>query len=269
MIKTQQKSNKIQKLRKEILHLEGGGCSSSKRLRFGLKALDRLLPEGGLPLAALHLFEPCRREWDDGVASAFMVSLVRLFLHKSERQGPLFWATRHDDLYGSGLLPFGVEPADLLLVHAAGDAEVFWCLEEALTDRSPALVLGEIGALGRIAARRLQLAAEASGIPCFLLLRAFTPPPVQRGSGAFSHWRLAPAPSAAAVTAELPSRVGDRLLGRPRWQVELLHCRGGRRGDCLVEWNDETCAFSMATPLCDGALPSAPDAEPGRATQAS
>ncbi|MBB3064467.1 MULTISPECIES: ImuA family protein [Limibacillus] len=252
----------------KILHLEGGGCSSSKRLKFGLKALDRLLPERGLPLAALHLFEPCRREWDDGVASAFATSLVRLFLQESNRQGPLFWVTRHDDLYGAGLLPFGVKPTDLLVVRAAGDAEVFWCLEEALTDSSPALVLGEIGKLGRIAARRLQLAAEASGIPCFLLLRSFTPPPEQKGSGAFSHWRLAPAPSTAGAAGQ-SSRTDNRLLGRPRWQVELLHCRGGRRGDCLMEWNDETCAFSMAAPLRDGALPPVSGAELGRATQAS
>jgi protein ImuA len=263
MFSRAQKRTEIQRLRRELQRLEGIAHSAeTPRLRFGRQALDRFLPEGGLPFAGLHLFEPRRREWDDGAASGFMAAMARLFLHGGAGAGPVFWAGRHDDLYGAGLLPFGLEPQRLLLARAAGDAEVFWCLEEALADGGPALVLGEAGELGRIPARRLQLAAETARLPCFLLLRPFNAPRTRPGGSLCAHWRIAPAPSG-------PCRLAPRSPGLLRWQAELLRCRGGRPGAWLLEWNDETCDFSLAAPLRDGALSPAVPAAGGGGGRAS
>jgi len=195
------KQERLASLRAEIRKLEGYGLTeASARLSFGLPSLDALLPDGGLPLPALHLVEPARLEWDDGLAAGFLAALLCQLMDQLKDQpiaGPLLWITRHADLYGPGLLEFGLSPDRLLLVQARSDKEVLWCLEEGLRDGAPALLLGELGGFDQLAARRLQLAAEAAGRPCFLLLRPFSAPRRALPGGAASHWRIAPAPGGA------------------------------------------------------------------------
>ncbi|MEJ1994830.1 MAG: hypothetical protein P8X75_06390 [Limibacillus sp.] len=109
------KQERLASLRAEIRKLEGYDLAETRaRLRFGLPALDALLPEGGLPLPALHLVEPARLEWDDGLAAGFLAALLRQLMEatapEAVRPGPLLWITRHADLYGPGLLNFGLSP---------------------------------------------------------------------------------------------------------------------------------------------------------------
>ena len=240
----------LEALRAEIRQMEGYGLAEGAvRLSFGLEPLDKLLPEGGLPLAALHLVEPARCEWDDGLASGFLLALLQSAARSSaasraaQAAGPVLWVSRHGDLYGPGLLPFGFSPEGFLLVTARNDREVLWCLEEGLRDAAPRAVVGELGGFERVAARRLQLAAEAAGRPCFLQIRPFARPPRSLPGGAASHWRIAP------IGLEGEGRGG--LPGPLRWQAELLRCRGGRAGTAFLEWDDETRDFSLAAPLCD------------------
>jgi protein ImuA len=239
------RQERLASLRAEIRRLEGYALTEeTARLRFGLPPLDGLLPEGGLPLPALHLVEPARKEWDDGLASGFLAALLSKILQAAGGGGPLLWISRHDDLYGPGLLSFGLSPKTLLLARARSDREVLWCLEEGLRDGGPSALVGELGAYDQVAARRLQLAAEAAARPCFLLLRPFTAPRKALPGGPASHWRVSPsAGPGGAGTAGLP--------GRAAWFIELLRCRGGRSGTCLLEWNDATGDFSLAAPLCD------------------
>lgn len=244
------KQERLAQLRAEIRKLEGYGMAvPSACLRFGIPALDALLPEEGLPLPALHLVEPERLEWDDGLSAGFLAALLGQLL-ESLGKGPLLWITRHADLYAPGLLTFGIPPERLLLVRARSDKEVLWCLEEGLRDGAPALLLGELGGFDRVAARRLQLAAETAGRPCFLLLRPFSAPRRALPGGAVSHWRVAPA--VAGIRFE---RAGTKeagcLPGAPVWHVELLRCRGGRPGSFVLEWDNATGRFAMAAPLCD------------------
>lgn len=251
------KKNKtsIGALREKLLGLEQGGLGRRKVVPLGARALDRHLPGGGLPLAGLHEIEGARAEWDDGVASGFCVALLaRLAVVTSSR--PLAWVSRSGDLYGAGLATFGLDPAHLLQVRAACDQEVLWALEEALRCSSLAAVVGEVTCLDRTAGRRLQLAAEASGVTAFLLRRCKTPPRrTAPPSAALTRWRVAPAPSGPAVLPRLP--------GRPRWQLDLQRCRGAAPGRFLVEWDDASSCFAMAAALCDGSLD--PDAKTGEA----
>ncbi len=241
------KRERLASLRAEIRKLEGYGLAeAAQRLRFGLPALDACLPEGGLPVPALHLIEPARLEWDDGAAAGFLAALLRGYLAMGESlgMGPLLWVTRHGDLYAPGLLPFGLSPERLLLVRARSDSEALWCLEEGLSDGAPALLIGELGGFDRVAARRLQLAAETAGRPCFLLLRPFTAPRPALPGGAASHWRIAPAPAPDSCEAAA-------LPGSPAWRVELLRCRGGRPGRFVLGWDDAAGRFSLVAPLRD------------------
>jgi protein ImuA len=123
-------------------------------------------------------------------------------------------------------------------------------MEEGLRCPAPAAVVGEVRALDRVAARRLQLAAETGGVTALALLRPGVAP------------RQRPAPSAAATRWRVGACLGGPgpvagLPGRPRWRLELLRVRGGHPADFEVEWDDATGDFAMVAPLRDGAAATA------------
>jgi protein ImuA len=104
-------------------------------------------------------------------------------------------------------------------------------MEEGLRAPGLAAVLGEVGALDATASRRLQLAAEASGVTALALRRWRT------GAAAARHRAL---PTAAATrwrVAATPGRPenGEPGVGRTRWQLDLLRCRGGHPAGWRVE----------------------------------
>src|SRR5205807_8543730 len=86
-------------------------------------------------------------------------------------EGPVLWCLRRPDLYGPGLMTYGLDPARLVLVSAARDEEILWAMEEGLRTRGLAAVIGEVGRLPMVAGRRLQLAAERSGVTALVLRR--------------------------------------------------------------------------------------------------
>jgi protein ImuA len=262
----------LARLRAQVRDLESGaghgtGQGRSRRvLPFGLAALDRHLPGGGLPLAGLHEIEGERLEWDDGAATGFCLAILARLL-AAESRGAVLWAAPWRDLYAPGLAAFGVDPGRLILVCAAREAEVLWALEEGLRCADLAAVVGEADGLDRTAGRRLQLAAESAGRPALVLRRGLRPRGSARHaggaassrlpSGALSRWRIAPAPSARVVCPAgqaLDGRAAARLPGQARWAVELLRCRGAAPGHWDLEWDDATGGFALAAPVRDRAL---------------
>jgi protein ImuA len=164
----------------------------------------------------------------------------------------VLWCLPRPDLYGPGLAAHGLDPARVVLVRASRDAEILWAMEEGLRASGILAVVGEIGALPAVASRRLQLAAEHSGVTAFLLRR-------WRDGGQAARERALPN---AAVTrwriTALPSRParGEPGVGRPRWRVELLRCRGGEPASWELEVPDATDHVSLAAALAD--RPAAP-----------
>ncbi|MGF1611276.1 MAG: ImuA family protein [Kiloniellales bacterium] len=250
----------IEALRARIRVLErGGGAAALRVLPLGPAALDERLPGGGLPVTGLHEIEGERAEWDDGVASGFCLALLaRLAAARDGLAGPVLWAAAQDDLYAPGLAGFGLDPGRLLLVRAGNDRDVLWALEEGLRSGSLGAVVGEVTALDRTAGRRLQLATEAAGLPCFLLRRPRLAGRGREGpSAAVTRWRVAPlpsliGPSQAKLASDSEAAAG--LIGRPRWRVALLRCRGAAPADFVMEWDHATGAFALAAALRDGPL---------------
>ena len=112
-------------------------------------------------------------------------------------------------------------------------------MEEGLRHRGLAAVVGEVTRLGLTASRRLQLAAEASGVPAFALRRWWTVAErdlAARPTVAATRWRIAPHVSQA------PPAPG---IGRARWQVDLLRCRGGEPRSWIVEACDATGRLAL------------------------
>jgi protein ImuA len=167
----------------------------------------------------------------------------------------VLWCLRQPDLYGPGLLAYGLDPARLVLVRARRDEEILWAAEEGLRAGPAsglAAVVGEIGQLPMVAGRRLQLAAERSGVTALILRRwrSATEAAAERDrpSAALTRWRVAALPSAEIA--------GEPGIGRPRWRVALLRVRGGEPGIWDVEAADATGHVSLSAELAD--RPAAP-----------
>jgi protein ImuA len=183
------------------------------------EGIDRSLPGGGLARGAIH------EVLDDttGCCTAFCGHLL------GRAGGLAAWIAppRGADLpWPPGLAAFGLDPAHLLLIEAAG-TDSLWAAEQAL--RSPALaaVVAVLPRLDLAAARRLQLAAEAGGTLGLLLRPGGTRP---APTAARTRWRVTP----------LPGRGGAaHRLGAPRWRLDLLLARGGRPASWHITFNIE------------------------------
>ena len=138
--------------------------------------------------------------------------------------------------YAPGFAAFGLDPARLVVTRGRGDIEILWAMEEGLRTPGVAAVVGEVGDVDFTHSRRLQLAAETSGVTAFVLRRGDDMP----ASAAFTRWRVTPVPGAGAGASASAS------IGLARWRLELRRCRGGTPNEWSVEWDDETGDFAVA-----------------------
>ncbi|HEX6443420.1 MAG TPA: hypothetical protein VF007_14610 [Stellaceae bacterium] len=122
----------------------------------------------------------------------------------------MLWCLKRPDLYGPGLAEHGLDPARLVLVVAKRDDEILWAMEEGLRASGLAAVVGEVGRLPMVAGRRLQLAAERSGITALLLRRWRNAEEAaaerERPSAALTRWRVGALPSIDAALQRNPLR---------------------------------------------------------------
>ena len=184
------------------------------------------LPAGGLPLGALH--EVAAEE--AALAAAFTACL----LARLQDARPVLWIAPTSDLYPPGLAAYGFDPARLIQVQSPREAATLAAAESALREGTAAAVVAEAVRLPRLAARRLQLAAQGRGSTGFVLSRP-TAAVALEGNAAVTRWHLAPAPSVPMSSVPTPSVSAGREPGAPRWRVELTHARGGRPGGWVVE----------------------------------
>jgi protein ImuA len=249
--RTETERQTLAALRAELRRLEGGGRRERAARPVGLPAIERVLPGGGLARGALHEILATESGW--AAAEGFAASLVSGLA----REGPVLWCLAEDGLYGPGLARLGLAPERLILVRARRPADLLWAMEEGLKTPGLAAVLGEPKGLDLTASRRLQLAAEDSGVTCLVLRRD------QAGSSvAVTRWRVAPAPSGPSLGTD----TRDFGLARARWQVELIRCRGADwaegaagHGIWLMEEGDASGAVPVAVPLADRSAAPAPE----------
>jgi protein ImuA len=263
--------NLISELRERVRRIEQSPTIAHGVLPFDVAAIDRALPGGGLARGALHEILGVGGDEEDGtLAAAFAAHILGCLTRpptspsRSLTQpgpslsapgsgegrgevGVILWCQSRPDLYGPGLALHRLDPGRVLLVRASRDAEILWAMEEGLRAPGIVAVVGEVGSLPMVASRRLQLAAERSGITAFLLRR-------WRDGGQAVRERALPN---AAVTrwriAALPSRPmrDEPGVGHPRWRIELLRCRGGEPGCWEMEVPHATDHVSLAAALAD------------------
>ena len=216
----------VQALRQRIRHMERSDRGKPSVLSFGIPSMDERLPDGGLALGALH-------EVAGGELGAVHAATAALFAAGilARLAGTVLWCLRHPDLFAPALAAAGLHPDRVIYLEAGDERGVLHAVEEGLRHGGLAGVVGEISRLPMIASRRLQLAAETSGVPVLVLRRwqaTETPIAFERPSAAMSRWRITTLPSTSLPT------IG---IGRARWRVELLRCRGS--DPC--SWDLEAC----------------------------
>lgn len=236
-------------------------------LSTGLPPVDAHLDTAATPLGAVHEIAGHGGDEEQGAAGA---AFLALSLKASAPTGWIAWVTQEGDLYAPGLAAFGLDLRRLILVSARRDAEVCWALEEALRSRALAAVVAEVGVLTLTATRRLQLAAEQAGIPCFLLRRWRTQQLAQQRAqpiAAVTRWRISPQPhSRGSDQATVPE------LGPVHWRLDLWRCRNAAAASWIMEFDNadqqRVTAFPVpvAATLADRSIPAAPAAEPEAAT---
>ena len=209
-------------LRRKVAALEGPRHDAA-RLPFGVPEIDRRL-QGGLALGGLHEVIA----GDVGAATGFCLALAGRL---ARTQGTVLWcehpALDAGRLYAPGLTCFGIDPGRLIVVRVRKDSEALWTMEEGLRCRGLAAVIGEVRTVSLAASRRLQLAAEASGVTAMMVRSSTTRP---APSAALTRWRV--------------SAVSDAC-----WRTELLRCRGGPEHEWLMEWRNATSDFAVAAPV--------------------
>jgi protein ImuA len=237
----------IAELRAWLERVEAGADARPQVLRFGVQSIDRHLPHGGLTLGALH-------EIVEGGSNAEYASIATLFAAgiAARLAGPVLWCLRGNDLFAPALARVGLSSDRVLYCEVRNDREALPAIEEGLRYASLGAVVGEVVRLSLTSSRRLQLAAEKSGVMALIIRRFHTTAEralADSPTAALTRWRVTPHPSPALNVLG---------LAHPCWQVELIRCRGAEPN----AWNLEACdaqgRLALLAPMGDRSLAPAP-----------
>lgn len=231
-------SAELETLRARIRALEHDGRPAGGALPFGVPPLDAALPGGGLALGALHEVAGGGDGAVDGAAAALFAAGIA-----ARRPGQVLWCVTRPDLFAPALSQAGLGPDRVIYVEAGDEPSLMACFEEGLRHGGLGTVVAETARLSMTASRRLQLAAETSGALALAIRRwrrAADAADFGQPTAAVTRWRVSPVPSS-------PLPVPG--VGRGRWFVELLRCRGAEAAELTLEACDETGRLALPAEL--------------------
>jgi protein ImuA len=175
----------------------------------------------------------------DGGWTAFLLAQL-------DTSKPLLWIQDRMAILESGRIhPPGLPSQNIIHVEARDARDALWAMEEGVRCSALSCVIGELWgdprALDFTATRRLAVASERSGVPCWLVRLGGT----ANLSGARMRWRIGSMPS-------LVNPLDPRAPGTPAWDAELFRARGAPPG----RWSlaHEAGAFHLLAASGDRAL---------------
>ncbi|GBQ69448.1 hypothetical protein AA103196_2219 [Ameyamaea chiangmaiensis NBRC 103196] len=231
----------LEQLRDRIRRLEGRTHDPRRTvLPFGIEAIDRALPGGGLMLGALHDIAGGGADAQHGAAAARFCATIA-----ARTRGPVLWCVMRPDLFAPSLQHAGLDAARVIYVDSRSERDLLACAEEGLRHRGLGAVVMELARLPMIASRRLHLAAETSGVLALALRRWRRPAQangLQQPNAAVTRWHVT-----AAHSAPLPVPG----LGTARWHLDLVRCRGGEGARFVVEARDGTSRLALSADMVD------------------
>jgi protein ImuA len=228
----------IDALRERIRCLEGGARHRRAVLPFGIKAIDERLPEGGLALGALHEVAGGGNGAIDGAAAALFAAGIA-----ARTSGRVLWCVTRQDLFAPALSQAGLSADRVIYVEVGDEKSVLACFEEGLRHGELGAVVAEVSRLSMTASRRLQLAAEGSGAIGLALRRwrrQAEAAQFRQPTAATTRWRVSALPS-----TPLPVP----CIGRARWRLELLRCRGRESASFEVEACDTKGCLALPSDM--------------------
>jgi protein ImuA len=231
-------STSLDDLRAQVSALEHAARRPADVLPFGVAEMDAVLPGGGLAMGALHEIAGSGEEAVGGAAAALFAAGVVARL-----RGPVLWCITRPDLFAPALSQAGLGPDRVIYVEAGDEKALMACFEEGLRHPGLAGVVCETSRLSLTTSRRLQLAAESSGVVGLAVRRwrrAHEAADFGQANAATTRWRIGPHPSA-------PLPVPG--VGRARWRVELMRCRGADAADFILDACDETGRLALPAEL--------------------
>ena len=234
----------LETLRAEIAAVERSHSSFRGSIAFGVKPLDAQLPTGGLRLGALHEVAGGGVGAVHGAAAVLFVGGVL-----ARMEGPVLWCLRQRDLFAPALAGVGLHPERVIYAEAGDEKGVLGVLEDGLRHGGLAAVVGEVAGLAMTASRRLQLAAEEGGVTAFAVRRWRTPSAAAdygQPTASLTRWRVSALPATREVVAG--------LMGRPRWLVEMMRCRGAEAAEWELEACDEAGRLALPAELAQRSL---------------
>lgn len=187
----------------------------------GLSPFDSAFPGGVFPLGTLHEFvsyQPAHAASTCGFISALAGKILK-------RDGLCLWIG-DKTVFPAGLSHFGIEPERIVFVHAIKKREALAVAEEALKCDALTAVVADIPELGFTDSRRLQLAAEKSGVTGFIHRYS---PASENSVACASRWKVTPLPS--EVMDDLPG------IGTIRWDIQLNKVKNGRPASWQIGWD--------------------------------
>ncbi len=251
-------AKKLAGLREELRRIERSGWSerAGKTIALGLPEIDGLLSDQTSP----GLRTGCLHEFAGEGAEAFAAIL------SGRLKGPVLWcadALAGSELYPPGLAAFGLDYRRLIVVRCRKPREVLAAMEDGLRCRVLAAVVGELSAaMDLTASRRLQLAAESSGVTGFLVQSAWRDqisksPSAGRqkttGTERYGLEMQAKAPSAAfSRWSADAARNKDSAASSMTWRLSLHRCRNGGSGAWTVKWDAKAYRFSLVAETANG-----------------
>jgi hypothetical protein len=241
----------------------------------GCRAIDDLLPRGGLRLDAVTEWIAHRDAC--GAAALSMITAANYLGSISSDghpvTGPIVIVDRTGTFYPPAAVSLGIPADRMILVRPHSDADQVWAIDQSLRCRSVAAVWSQVGrSLDDRDARRFQLAAEQGRTPG-LLVR----PVSVRGRPTFADVRMhvgkkgvrkkgvrnllceapegpfrqkVPDPFFACEAPEGPFRqkVPDPFFV---FCITVDRCRGGTAGRAVDVWIDDHARLRPLRPLSD------------------
>ena len=216
------KADIIAGLQKDILKLQGFTVKpTDNKINVGLGPVENAFPYGRFPLGAIHEFISTSAE-DSTATCGFIAGILSSLMRV---RGACLWIGSSPTIFPAALHSFGIEPHKIIFINLSKEKEVLWTLEEALKCEGLSAVVGELKDISFTASRRLQLAVEHSRVTGFILRQKQR---LHSTTAAVASWKISSLPS--LLTGELPG------VGFPRWNVELLKVRNGKKGSWQMEW---------------------------------
>ena len=227
-------------LRARIQRLETGSTRKRAALPFGVAPIDKVLPGGGLALGALHEVAGGGNGAIDGAAAALFAAGIA-----ARTTGRVLWCVTRPDLFAPALAQAGLAPGRVIYVEAGDEKSLLACFEEGLRHPGLGAAVAEVARLSMTASRRLQLAAETSGVIGMAIRRWRHPTEAAdfgQPTASVTRWRVSVLPS-----TPLPAPG----VGRARWHLELIRCRAGESADFVVEACDAKGRLAVPAELAD------------------